>query len=585
MTPVTFTVLTGGGMLSVETTRTNANGQADSTLHPRCRSRYTVTVEVSVEGISETVTFTAEALPPTLTSVSGNNQSAAVGTALANPFVVEVRDGNGNPLAGVAVTFVVRTGGGTLSNPTATTDANGQADSTLHLGTEAGTNTVEVRAEGIIDIVTFNAVAELLDFDLSLSVGLNLIHLPLKVREVDGMPAILQSVSDLYDVLGGGDNVIYLFTRDTQTQEWVGYFGPSDKDTTTDVELKEATGIAARLLTAKQVRLSGTPLGTNGTSTITLNPGLNFVGLPLRDSRIMQVSDLFALDGIADNVLVIQLIADGEFKTVRPTEETGDIPISGGQSFILIAKESATVGISGTGWTHVSGAAAAPSVGNAGLHSLVTDTNTTPVLGLKGLIVDQETGLNPGGFRVTVKNLSTGRAVTAVTATDETSYQHIIVDIETQRAATVGDILEISAQSADPLIVVEPLDYAVTAKDVKRSLIELPPLVAYEIPAETALLPNYPNPFNPETWIPYRLAEDAFVTLTIYDTVGQVVRTIEVGHQIASTYESQSKAIYWDGRNDVGEQVVSGVYFYTLIVRSETRADDYSATRKMLILK
>ena len=98
-------------------------------------------------------------------------------------------------------------------------------------------------------------------------------------------------------------------------------------------------------------------------------------------------------------------------------------------------------------------------------------------------------------------------------------------------------------------------------------------------PTETKLLPNYPNPFNPETWIPYRLAEDAFVTLTIYDQAGQIVRTIDVGHQPAAVYESRSQAIYWDGRNQVGEKVASGVYFYHLA------AGDYSATRKMLILK
>ena len=119
---------------------------------------------MSVEGISETVTFTAEAMPPTLTSVSGDNQSGTTGTVLANPFVVEVRDANGTPLAGVAVTFVVRTGDGSLTATTATTDANGQTVSTLRLGTEAGTNTVEVSAEGISDIVTFTAVAELLEF-------------------------------------------------------------------------------------------------------------------------------------------------------------------------------------------------------------------------------------------------------------------------------------------------------------------------------------------------------------------------------------------------------------------------------------
>ncbi len=98
-------------------------------------------------------------------------------------------------------------------------------------------------------------------------------------------------------------------------------------------------------------------------------------------------------------------------------------------------------------------------------------------------------------------------------------------------------------------------------------------------PDKTELLANYPNPFNPETWIPYRLAEDGFVALTIYDLSGRVVRTLAVGHRIAAAYESRSKAIHWDGRNNLGEQVASGVYFYHL------SAGDYSQTRKMLILK
>ena len=119
------------------------------------------------------------------------------------------------------------------------------------------------------------------------------------------------------------------------------------------------------------------------------------------------------------------------------------------------------------------------------------------------------------------------------------------------------------------------------AKDpiMKRGFLILKQLLASLTPTETELLANYPNPFNPETWMPYRLAEDAFVTLTIYDGAGQVVRTLDVGHQIAAVYENRSKAIYWDGRNGLGEQVASGVYFYHL------SAGDYSATRKMLILK
>ena len=118
-----------------------------------------------------------------------------------------------------------------------------------------------------------------------------------------------------------------------------------------------------------------------------------------------------------------------------------------------------------------------------------------------------------------------------------------------------------------------------TDPKLQRGILFLQQLLSVLVPKETELLPNYPNPFNPETWIPYRLAEEGFVTLTIYDPRGRVVRRLNVGPQTASAYESRSKAIYWDGRNEVGDRVASGVYFYTLT------AGDYSATRKMVILK
>ena len=98
-------------------------------------------------------------------------------------------------------------------------------------------------------------------------------------------------------------------------------------------------------------------------------------------------------------------------------------------------------------------------------------------------------------------------------------------------------------------------------------------------PKETALLPNYPNPFNPETWIPYQLAKPADVTVTIYAVDGTVVRALPLGHQPIGTYQSKSRAAYWDGKNALGEPVASGVYFYTL------KAGDFTATRKMLIRK
>ena len=98
-------------------------------------------------------------------------------------------------------------------------------------------------------------------------------------------------------------------------------------------------------------------------------------------------------------------------------------------------------------------------------------------------------------------------------------------------------------------------------------------------PSDTALLPNYPNPFNPETWIPYQLAHDAEVRVTIYDINGAVMRILDLGYQQAGFYTDKGSAAYWDGRDRDGEAVASGIYFYTL------SAGDFAVTRRMLIRK
>ncbi|RKU18377.1 hypothetical protein C6501_02825 [Candidatus Poribacteria bacterium] len=113
----------------------------------------------------------------------------------------------------------------------------------------------------------------------------------------------------------------------------------------------------------------------------------------------------------------------------------------------------------------------------------------------------------------------------------------------------------------------------------REGIANLKRLLAVHTPQKTALLANYPNPFNPETWIPYQLAKPADVTLHIYAADGKLVRTLALGHQAVGKYHDRNRAAHWDGKNDVGESVASGVYFYTLT------AGDFSATRKMLIRK
>jgi len=98
-------------------------------------------------------------------------------------------------------------------------------------------------------------------------------------------------------------------------------------------------------------------------------------------------------------------------------------------------------------------------------------------------------------------------------------------------------------------------------------------------PGQTRLLANYPNPFNPETWIPFELSAASSVTVRVYDLNGQVVRRLDVGFREAGYYTGRADAAYWDGRNNAGERVASGVYFY------ELRAGAQQSLRRMVIHK
>ena len=115
--------------------------------------------------------------------------------------------------------------------------------------------------------------------------------------------------------------------------------------------------------------------------------------------------------------------------------------------------------------------------------------------------------------------------------------------------------------------------------DFQRGILFLENLLKSLTPKQTALLPNYPNPFNPETWIPYQLASPADVSIAIYTSEGKLVRQLDLGYKSVGIYQNRSRAAYWDGRNTQGEPVASGVYFYVL------RAGDWIATRKMSIMK
>ena len=154
--------------------------------------------------------------------------------------------------------------------------------------------------------------------------------------------------------------------------------------------------------------------------------------------------------------------------------------------------------------------------------------------------------------------------------------------VQNQTAATL---------QVDPTLIPEDKDLELTTPVAtfnlrSQPLVNLGPnenqvtlILKPRIPEVSSLLQNYPNPFNPETWIPYGLSEDAQVTIEIYNTTGEIVRRLVIGHKAAGLYYSTDRAAYWDGQNQSGEQVASGVYFYRIV------AGQYDQTRKMVILK
>jgi hypothetical protein len=131
-------------------------------------------------------------------------------------------------------------------------------------------------------------------------------------------------------------------------------------------------------------------------------------------------------------------------------------------------------------------------------------------------------------------------------------------------------IQEITAVDADGIII--PFGDAPNAPSKGEWLVSLPP-------DASELSQNFPNPFNPETWIPFQLKEAADVKISIYDASGKVIRVLNLGEKPAGFYTSKETAAYWDGRNISGEKVASGVYFYTI------KAGNFSATNKMIIAK
>ena len=520
---------------------------------------HTVTVTLGSSSVSAADQLTVDTMDPVVTVTA-----PTAGMTVQNGATITI---SATAVDATAVTLVANVA---LLDSTAETDSvmftDGSGTHTLgDLNTrDNGPYDITVTATDAAGNMGTGTVSVMLDntrsFTSMIPDGVSLFHVPLAV---DG----LDTVADLKAALG--EAVLQV----------IAHRGGSDYDADSDdVAITGDRGLILVTNGAIEHEFVGRPWG-GGTATITVDPDANtLIGVPVNPGTAddpMMVSDLMALfpEGVAQAVVIAA--GDNKYPRVSGADDPNDTAVTGDAAYLVVGGAAGTVTISGAGWSNGGSASAAPIA----LSGYQADTQT-PLVSVYGSVVDEVTGVAKEGFRVKVKNLTTKAALSEVTSVEASDgYSITFVDLNDAHAARVGDVLEISADSPDPLVGVQPVRHIVTVDDVKNSRITLEDLVAYEIPAETALLNNYPNPFNPETWIPYHLSEDADVKLTIYNISGEVVRDIDVGHQTAAKYDTRSKAIYWDGRNRFGEQVASGVYFYHL------QAGDFSGTRKMVILK
>ena len=258
--------------------------------------------------------------------------------------------------------------------------------------------------------------------------------------------------------------------------------------------------------------------------------------------------DFFDLDRVSDTVVTVELTFNGNIQT--------------DSTLTFTVSPEAIVGYSGSALT-----AQLPVI--AGLEA---DANNDGVVDIQDLV------LVASNYGKTGTNSADINGDGVVNIDDLTTVAGALDSAGTAPSAQ-PQVLEMFTTTDVKLWLSHARQRNLTDSTSLKGILFLEQLLAVLLPKETVLLPNYPNPFNPETWIPYHLATDADVTLTIYDMNGQVVRQFVLGHQAAGRYQSRSRAIYWNGKNEFGEPVASGVYFYHL------SAGDFSAMRKMVILK
>ena len=360
---------------------------------------------------------------------------------------------------------------------------------------------------------------------------------------------------------------------------------------------------------------------------VTLGPGLNMISIPLMPEEPYTAKSLAEMLGAT---VVIQFdAATQSFVGYTAADEGDGFGIDGGMGYIVNTPAGAMVKFTGQAWDNqpkppepppeepapedapaddvvaddapaddaaaddaaADDAAADDAAGDAdaggddaaadaGDAAPAAPTLTTFRSAWAFIVTSDIQGMETGTtYTLVAENLRTGTIATENVISDVRRSSAVWADLNRKSVVEAGDKLKIALYDERGTIVSGPFHRTVATTDIRDAFLNLELRVGDVRPEDTVLAQNFPNPFNPETWIPYQLSQPTEVSIQIYNVSGHLVRTLDLGWQATGSYMTPSSAAYWDGRNAVGERVASGIYFYTL------QTADFTATRRMVILK
>ena len=305
--------------------------------------------------------------------------------------------------------------------------------------------------------------------------------------------------------------------------------------------------------------------------TAVLSKGLNMLSVPLAPPTPMTAKSLVAM---TDATTIITLNAENQrFVAWTPSAPDDGFPIEGGKGYIVNVPEARNFAFVGAPWTDPTEDAAAPTAITPLIRGDRGVTQETWAFVVSGHLAGKPTF---DGYKVIVRNLRTNNIITTTVQGDY--FAAATADLTRRSVVQAGDVIELRVLGPNGNAESQTHSFKVTPEHLANAVLPVR-LDGIGQPAQNLLLQNYPNPFNPETWIPYQLSEDSSVSISIYDTTGRLVRTLSLGFQSAGFYNSQGRAAYWDGRNDLGERVASGLYFYQLTTPT------FQQTRRLVIVK